>query len=276
MRRRLLVGGLKFAAALVAVAAIASVYVFWRAMPVYSGAQRLPGLSSEVRVWRDAHGVPHIFAASMSDAARALGYIHASERLFQMELNRRVGQGRVAEILGPDFVNVDRYMRTLGYYREAQNSFDALSPWAQNRLVAYAEGVNAFLDSHTSALPPEFLVIGDTPEPWTAADSLVWGKVMAQQLSHNYALESLRARLRDKLGAERAGWLFPGTPPGAPITTMPALGETHAADDPIEDEIGGLTGLTRGASNEWVVSGMRTATGKPILANDPHLGLEAP
>ena len=259
-----------------AVAAIASVYVFWRAMPVYSGAQRLPGLSSEVRVWRDAHGVPHIFAASMSDAARALGYIHASERLFQMELNRRVGQGRVAEILGPDFVNVDRYMRTLGYYREAQNSFDALSPWAQNRLVAYAEGVNAFLDSHTNALPPEFLVIGDTPEPWTAADSIVWGKVMAQQLSHNYALESLRARLRDKLGAERAAWLFPGTPAGGPITTMPALGDTHAADDPIEDEIGGLTGLTRGASNEWVVSGMRTATGKPILANDPHLGLGAP
>ena len=264
------------AIALIAVAAVAGVYVFWRAMPAYSGSEALPGLSLEVRVWRDAHGVPHIFAASMLDAARALGYIHASERLFQMEMNRRVGQGRVAEILGADFVNVDKYMRTLGYYREAQSSFDATSPWAQERLTAYAEGVNAFLDSHRNALPPEFLLIGDRPEPWAPADSLVWGKVMAQQLSHNYSLEALRARLREKLGAERAAWLFPGTAPGAPITTLPAIGETHAERDTIEDEIGALTGLTQGASNEWVVSGAHTVTGKPILANDPHLGLEAP
>src|SRR5271166_2974078 len=216
---------------ILAIPAAVTMIVFERAMPAYSGVAPLPGLSAEARVYRDNWGVPHIFAADRNDAARALGYIHASERLFQMEMNRRVGQGRVAEILGPDLVNVDKHMRTLGYYREAQGSFDALSPWAQKRLVAYAEGVNAFLDSHRNALPPEFLLIGDKPESWTPADSLVWGKLMAQQLSHNYGLESLRARLRDKLGSDRAAWLFPGTAPGAPITTLPALSETHAADD---------------------------------------------
>ena len=276
IRRRLLIGGVKLAIIFIVLAAVASVYVFWRAMPAYSGSETLPGLSSEVRIWRDAHGVPHIFAASMDDAARALGYVHASERLFQMELNRRVGQGRVAEILGSDFVNVDKYMRTLGYYRQAQSSFDALSPWAQRRLLAYAAGVNAFLGSHRSALPPEFLFVGDTPEPWKPADSLVWGKLMAQQLSHNYSLEALRARLRERLGSERAGWMLPGTAAGDPITTLPNLRETHASRDAIEDQIGALTGLTQGASNEWVVAGARTDTGKPILANDPHLGLEAP
>ncbi len=212
----------------------------------------------------------------MDDAARALGYVHASERLFQMELQRRVGQGRLAEIFGADRLEVDEFIRTLGLYREAESSFAALSPWAQKRFEAYAEGVNAFLDSHRSALPPEFLVVGDAPEPWKPADSLVWGKLMALQLSHNYEIEALRARLRKKLGPEKAKWLLPGAKPGDPITTLPALNSTHASGESVEDEIGALTGLGRGASNEWVVSGARTATGKPVLANDPHLGLGAP
>ncbi len=179
-------------------------------MPTYSGAERLPGLSAEVRVWRDGYGVPHIFAASMDDAARTLGYLHASERLFQMELQRRIGQGRLAEVFGADRLDVDKFIRTLGFYREAESSFAALSPWAQKRLQAYADGVNAFLDSHRSALPPEFLIVGDTPEPWKPANSLVWGKLMSLQLSNNYAIEALRARLREKLGPDQAKWLFPG------------------------------------------------------------------
>jgi penicillin G amidase len=255
-------------------AALASVYLFYRAMPAYSGTERLAGLSTEARVWRDAYGVPHIFANSMDDAARALGYAHASERMFQMDILRRVGQGRMAEIRGPDLLPVDKFIRTLGFYREAETSFSTLSPWAQKRLEAYAQGVNVFLASH--ALPPEFLLAGDTAEPWKPADSLVIGKIEAYQLSQNFKLKLLRARLIAKLGEERANWLFPGARPGDPITTLPAVGDTHASYDRIDDQLGALTGIGKGASNEWVVAGSRTLTGRPILANDPHLDLSAP
>ncbi len=260
--------------ALIVVATLAGAYLLYRAMPAYSGADRLPGLSADVRIWRDAHGVPHIFAASMDDAARALGYVHASERLFEMEIMRRVGQGRMAEIRGADLLPVDKFIRTVGFYREAGTSFSALSPWAQKRLQAYADGVNAFLASRP--LPPEFLLVGDRPEPWTPADTLVIAKIEAYQLSQNYKLKLLRARLVDKLGPERANWLFPGARPGEPITTLPSINEKHALDESLDDEIAALTGIGKGASNEWVIAGSRTETGKPILANDPHLELGAP
>ncbi len=262
--------------ALVVLAGLAGFYLFYRAMPVYSGAEKLPGLSAEARVWRDAHGVPHIFAASMDDAIRTLGYLHASERLFQMEIQRRVGQGRMAEIQGADLLGVDKHIRTLGFYQEAQSSFAALSPWAQKRFQAYADGVNAFLESHRDALPPEFLLAGIRPEPWKPADSLVWAKLLSLQLSHNYRLEALRAIFARSSTPNR--WLgsFPRLKQGAPITTLPVIDAQHASDDTIQDQIGELIGIGRGASNEWVVAGSRTVTGKPILANDPHLELSAP
>jgi penicillin G amidase len=272
--RRLIKWVASLAITLVAFAALAGVYVFYRAMPAYSGTERLPGLSSEARVWRDAYGAPHIFASSLDDAARALGYLHASERMFQMEILRRVGQGRMAEIRGAELLPVDKFIRTLGFYREAETSFSAFSPWAQKRLEAYAEGVNAFLASH--ALPPEFLLAGDAPDPWKPADSLVIGKIEAYQLSRNFKLKLLRARLSAKLREERANWLFPGARRGDPITTLPAISDTHASDDRIDDDLESLTGIGKGASNEWVVAGSRTLTGKPILANDPHLDLSAP
>ena len=260
--------------ALVIIATLAGGYLFYRAMPAYSGVEKLPGLSAEVRVWRDAYGVPHIFSSSMDDAARALGYMHASERMFQMDILRRVGQGRMAEIRGGDLLGVDKFVRTLGFYREAESSFSALSPWAQKRLEAYAQGVNAFLASHP--LPPEFLLAGDSPEPWKPANSLVIGKIEAYQLSRSYKIKLLRARLSRKLGSEQESWLFPNARPGDPITTLPTKSDTHASGEDIDEELGALTGIGEGASNEWVIAGSRTLTGKPILANDPHLELSAP
>ena len=276
MKWRLLKAALKFLAALVIVAAAGAAYLFYRAMPAYSGSVALPGLSAETRVWRDGYGAPHIFAANLDDAMRALGYVHASERLYQMEVNRRVGQGRIAEIAGADLVPVARFTRTLGLYRLASEGYEALSPWAQQRLEAYSGGVNAFLDSHPNALPPEFLILGDRPAHWTPADSLVWGKLMSLQLSGNYALESLRARLAEKLPADKAAWLFPSPKPGWPITTAPAAHADHASLDDVRDRIGALVQASHGASNEWVAAGARSETGKPILANDPHLQLGAP
>ncbi len=126
MKLRLLKTLAKFVVALVVLAVAVGLTLFYRAMPAYSGAAALPGLTAETRVWRDAYGVPHIFARSLDDAARALGYVHASERLYQMEIQRRVGQGRIAEIAGPDLVGVDRFIRTLDFYPLAESSFAAL------------------------------------------------------------------------------------------------------------------------------------------------------
>jgi penicillin amidase len=266
----------KLAVILVFVAAAITFYLFYRAMPEYYGRVALPGLSAEARVWRDDYGVPHIFAASFDDAARALGYIHANERLYQMETLRRAAQGRLAEIAGPDYLSLDRLARVLGLYRSAESSFSALSPWAQARLQAYADGVNAFLETHRGARPPELIILGDAPEPWKPADSVAWGKLMSLDLSGNYKIEALRARLLQKLPADQAAWLFPPPPPGSPVTIAPIAEDRHGAlDDPF-DRLNGLVRLGHGASNEWVVAGARSVTGKPILANDPHLSLSAP
>ncbi len=251
-------------------------WLFWRAMPDYAGAAALPGLTGETRVWRDGYGVPHIFAPTMNDAMRALGYVHASERLYQMEIQRRVGQGRIAEVAGPDLIGVDRFIRTLGFYRLAQSSFSALSPFAQARLEAYADGVNAFLQTHADSLPPEFLILGDKPEPWKPADSMVWGKLMALQLSHNYKFEVMRAELGKKLSPEQMSWIFPTLPADSPVTTLPVQHSRHAAADEPDAKLGELFPFRHGASNEWVIAGSHTTTGKPILANDPHLEIAAP
>jgi penicillin amidase len=273
---RLLKALAKFIVVLIVVAVGGGAYFFYRSMPTYSGAITLPSLKAETRVWRDGYGVPHIFAASLDDAARALGYVHASERLYQMEIQRRVGQGRLAEIAGPGLVGVDKFIRTLDLYDLAKSSFSALSPWAQARLQAYSDGVNAFLETHKNALPPEFLILGDTPEPWTPADTMVWGKLISLQLSSGYTLQSLRARLMEKLSPEQVSWLFPPLATDTPITTTPVANPRHAGNDNPADRLGALLPLSHAASNEWVISGSRTVTGKPILANDPHLEIGAP
>jgi penicillin amidase len=230
--------------ALIVVAALACVYLFYRAMPAYSGAEKLPGLSAEVRVWRDAYGVPHIFAASMDDAARALGYLHASERLFQMEIQRRVGQGRLAEIQGADLLGVDKYIRTLGFYREAESSFSALIALRRSsgsRPMPTAS--TPFSTATRTRCRPNSCSPAIKPEPWKPADSLVWGKLLSLQLSHNYKLEALRAHLRQKLGADEAGWLFPAMSSDSPITTKPVIDARHAADETVGDRIGDLIGM---------------------------------
>lgn len=260
-----------------AIGAGGAAYIFYRAQPDYAGREKLAGLSEPVQVYRDKYGVPHIFADNMNDAARALGYVHAGERMFQMEMQRRAGQGRLSEIVGADMLDIDKFTRTLGLYRLAQSSFAAMSPEAQSYFQAYAEGVNMWLDTHKSKLPPEFMLLHDRPEKWQPADSVVWGKLMGLQLSHNYPLEMLRAELAGKVPPEKMQWLFPMPPAGTPVTTQPgAVDETQHAGDNAGANLAALLGLDHAASNEWVIGGARTASGKPILANDPHLGLEAP
>ena len=260
--------------ALVIVGTVAAAWLFWRAMPSYSGTVNLPGLSAEVRVFRDGYAVPHIFAANMDDAACALGYLHASERLFQMEAGLRLGRGRAAETFGPEFLEIDKFTRTLGVYRRAEASAVALPPAAQKRLQAYADGVNAFLDAHKDALPPEFRLTDFRPDNWKPADSIAWFKLLGLVVSHNQA--ALRAHVAQKLGPDKVSWFFPGAKTSDPITTLPKPGDSHVSADDVEEKTDVLKGLNTGGSNAWVISGSRTVTGKPILANDPHLGLGAP
>lgn len=246
------------------------------ALPQTSGTLRLDGIDAAVEVVRDKDGVPYIFAQSESDAYFALGLAHAQDRLWQMEMNRRVPAGRLAEIFGKDVLGVDRFMRTLGIRRLIEDGLDGLAPDVRQALDAYAAGVNAWLAHRTGPLPPEFLVLGIEPEPWVPADSLGWGGLMSLQLGGNWRDELLRARLSQGLTPAQLATLYPPYPGEGPVTL--ATRAELLRDLPLDRLWAALPALAAHvtASNEWVVSGAHTATGAPLLANDLHLGFSAP
>lgn len=247
---------------------------FWLrgSVPELTARYTLAGLEKPVTIIRDKNGIPHIYAESERDAYFALGFVHAQDRLFQMIMQRRIGQGRLAELIGSRGVKADRFMRVLGLYRRAQTSVAALRPETRRGLETYAAGVNAYIAARKELLPPEFNILLHQPEPWTAADSLLWGKMMALQLGTNWRSELSRLALIQTVGAERARQLDPAYPANGPIT--------HAAlDAPRPDPLmaaipWALVG--NGASNEWAIAGGRTASGEPLVANDPHLRMTAP
>ena len=245
-------------------------------LPQLDGTLVVPGLKAPVEIVRDRHGVPHIYAGSVEDAQFGLGFVHAQDRLWQMEMNRRIGSGRLSEALGATTLDTDKFLRTLGVRRVAAATLKALSAEARGQLDAYAAGVNAYLIQRTGPLPPEFLLTGVSPEPWQSADSVAWTKMMAWDLGGNWRSELLRLRLAKKLSTAQIGEFLPPYPGDAPlaIADYGALYRQLDASKLAALEIPGLT--ESGASNNWVVAGSRTSSGKPLLANDPHLGLAAP
>ncbi len=252
-------------------------YLYLRSsLPQTAGRLVLAGPQAEIRIERDAAGVPAILAASDADAAFGLGFVHAQDRLFQMELMRRYGAGRLAEIFGPQALAVDKEMRVLGLYRAAAAEIAFLSPAVNRAFAAYAAGVNAFLAARRGALPPEFLLLRFAPEPWREADSLVWGKLMDLQLEGNFRGELLRARLARTISAADLAFLYPGYPKDAP-TTLAALRPfaRRLAFGRLYDALPAAVGPIY-ESNNWVVDGRHSRSGKPLLANDPHLPLAAP
>lgn len=285
------------AVVLLLLAGAAGGYVWLRAAArPLSGSRDVPGLSAEASVFRDRWSIPHIFAASEEDAAVALGFAHAEDRLWQMEAMRRLGAGRLAEVLGPKALPSDRLMRTLGLYRLADEQYPRLDEGTRRVLDAYARGVNARLGERWRPLPPEFLLLRFSPEPWRPADSLVWLKLMAHRISGNRRDELLRLRLSERLSPEQLHDLWPDPPPDAPATLagaydgnaqeealarLPALAlpPSEVLPLPLSEIAAGLdaAGLgPDGGSNAWVLSGSLTATGKPLLANDPHLSFGLP
>lgn len=250
---------------------LASVSFVWvmSSLPRIEGVVPIRGLELPASVARDHAGIPHIVARSVRDAYFTTGWVHAQDRLWQMEMQRRIGAGRLAEIVGAQGLGNDRFMRTLGIYRLAEAGFDSLDKPTRDALMAYAEGVNAWLDAHSHRLPPEFLVLGFRPEPWKPADSLVWGRLMALQLTNNWRDEVLKAKLAGRFDSRRLNELWPGMPSDAPVTLGARDADALLAAIPKAAE-------PHLASNVWAVSGSRTASGKPLLANDPHLGFQAP
>ncbi len=235
----------------------------------------MAGLNGAVEIVRDSHGIPYISAPTDHDAYFALGYVHAQDRLWQMEMQRRIGAGRLSEVLGETPVKTDQFLRTLGVYRAAEAAWPALTPESQTALQAYADGVNAFL-AEGHPLPPEFVILGFKPEPWKPADSLVWAKMMSWNLGDTYGDDLLRGQMAAALGPERAAQLMPGYPAGAPIILPPdaMAAELRKVDEVLRETLG--LGDKSNGSNNWVVNGTRTASGKPMLANDPHLGAQIP
>ena len=248
-------------------------------LPQTSGTVSLAGIREAVEIVRDRNAVPHIFAENTQDAYFALGFVHAQDRLWQMEFMRRLGASRLAEVLGAATADTDRFIRTLDLYALAEESAEGLSPAARDAFEAYAAGVNAWLEGRGGALPLEFVLLGFEPEPWRIADSLVWNRLMALRLGRNRHIELVRARIAEALAehglaSERLAELWPDADPDSPVTVELSSAGVHAALAEVWRAL--PTGLTGGASNAWVVHGCLTDTGKPILANDPHLAFESP
>src|SRR5882724_9764769 len=250
-------------------------------LPQEDGQISVSGARGDIGIARDDNGVPLITAANDEDAAFGLGFVHAQDRLFQMEWQRRYGAGRLAEIFGPEAVATDRQMRVLGLYRAAEAEIPFLSTAVRGGLEAYAAGVNAFLATHRGALPPEFLLLRLAPEPWRPADSLVWGKLMAVRLGGNYRGELLRARMARTIPPSDLAILYPEYPKDAPTTLSEMLPAEmlpvyrRLALDRLYQALPPIIGPSY-ASNNWVVDGRHSASGKPLLANDPHLEFGAP
>src|SRR5262245_36672868 len=289
------------------IGAVVAYVLLRRSLPQMDGEVKVAGLTAAVDIIRDADALPHIFAANKNDALFGLGYAHAQDRLWQMEFQRRIGDGRLSEIFGEATIPQDRFLRTVGFGRAARSAWESMPDWAKQQIDAYVAGINAFISSHHgTSLPPEFLLLRFEPEPYTGADVLVWVKMMAWDLSANYAFELLRHDLVRAVGADRAAQLMPPYAADG-LSIMPKLSPADDTEDtevkaplaqafrPAKSDVAAsfaaalnlgdasvrelLFSNTRSeglGSNNWVVDGTMTATGNPLLANDPHLGTRLP
>ncbi len=244
-------------------------------MPHLDGTIEVEGVSAPVRIVRDREGVPHITAQSRNDALFGLGFVHGQDRLWQMDFQRRTIQGRLSEVAGSATLIADTYLRTLGLYRAAEQAAERLSPDARSALAAYAAGVNAARPKNGKPLPPEFFMLGVEPEAWRAADSVAVLKGLAVQLSANAFQEIFRLQLLKVLGPEKAAAFNPPLPKEV-IEAYRAYAPAEAVK--FADALDAIAPSMerQGASNNWVVGGARTTSGKPLLANDPHLPLSVP
>ena len=290
-------------------------WFYWRAhacLPQLDGIIQVAGLRDRVEVRRDARGVPHLHASSIEDLVFAEGYVTAQDRLWQMDLSRRLARGELSEIFGRRTLEFDIENRKLGFPEAAERGARELDPASQQVLAAYTRGVNAFISTHLDRLPIEFMLLHYRPRPWREADSVGVALNMAKTLNSSWRTDLARERIRSKLTPELYADLFPDRAaldhPVAEMVSGPvqaahpdASGNLAAVDpvlapgaafdpaprparpsltglDPVLAalvETGDDSDLALG-SNNWVVSGVHTQSGKPLLSNDPHLGHSVP
>jgi len=296
-------------------------WLVYRPLPQLDGSALLPGLQKETTVVRDRWGVPHIRADSVEDLAEAQGYVMAQDRLWQMDLLRRVARGQLSEILGKETLAIDKDFRTMEFGRAAERDLELTDKDSRSILEAYARGVNRFIEQHGKHLPLEFSLLGYKPQPWQASDSLTITAYMYRTLTNTWEHELDRATVEGRVGPERAKQLFspdvamdhvvigdPNVPNDGsqrthvqtdqdddddddtePDTVLKASADgrddaarypdlTSALAASVRDSLLDMQQEIRGSlgSNNWVVNGGHTATGKPLLANDTHLELNLP
>lgn len=254
-------------------------FLMRRPVPTYKGEVRLTGLHEAVEVITDRYGVPHIYAQNEDDLYFGQGYVHAQERLWQMELNRRISSGRLCEIFGEVALEADRFARRLGMHRDAAAALATLPTHSLRILEAYARGVNTLIEERRHNLPVEFTLLRFKPEPWQMTDTIQWSKMMGWNLGGNWETEIIRARLVAKLGPERAAQLETGYDSRHPLIVPPGVAYQGVNLGMVEqyEQLKLLSGFGMlSGSNNWTVDGTMTTTGLPILCNDPHLGQAAP
>lgn len=252
------------------------VYLYFKTQSAQVGVVHLKGLKGEVTVTRDQYGIPHIDAKTSDlDAFYALGYVHAQDRLWQMEFQRHVVQGTLSELFGSATIKQDEYLRTWGFYRSAKSAYESLSPHSKAIVQSYTDGVNAFLSQ--KHYPLQMILLNDHPKPWTTIDSIAWQKMLAWDLQNIWKAKLKNYLVAQKLGEAQVPVLFPPYPQkGTTILSDADLKQSglYSANQ-VESTLSGSNIHNKG-SNNWVLSGKWTTTGRPLLANDPHLGLQAP
>jgi penicillin amidase len=266
------------AGAAAALAGLGYYWLFHRPLPQTKGRLRLKGLIEPVEIIRDRWGVPHIYGQSVEDTLFAQGFVHAQERLWQMDFNRRLVAGRLSEILGEVSLPLDRWMRILRMRYWAEKQAEKAEGTSLSIMEAYIAGVNAFIKQ--GHLPVEMTLLHYKPEPWTPADILSWVKMMGWTLSVNWEVELLRAQLYERLGPEKMAELEPGFS-AWPQVVPAGIDYSYITYDALlkNGEAKKWTGPTAAqglGSNNWVISPQRTTTGSPLLANDMHLMMSIP
>ncbi len=251
---------------------LAGIYGYLRStLPDYDGKITVPGLAREVEIIRDSYGMPHIYAKTDQDGFYALGYSMAQDRLFHMDIVRRAARGKLAEVLGKSLVPVDKLFRTITANKTVEEIVEEYPDEVLVAMKAYTDGVNYYLKNHKGTLPIEFKILGYQPEPWDYTDAAAVHYYMAWDLNGAFDHEMLNAAVVRKVGHKLASQIFPSYPKGYP-TILP---EGTAALNFLKtlnlarSYLGTVGG---GASNSWVISGKKSITGQPIMANDPHLG----
>lgn len=269
--------------------------------PQIDGEIKVDGLEDTVDIYRDAMGIPHIYATTSHDLFFAQGYVHAQDRFWQMDAWRHIGSGRLSEMFGAGQVETDAFLRTLGWRQTAEAEWNGLGSESRAILQAYTAGVNAYLKDHTdTALSLEYAVLGLlSPDyeitEWTPVNSLTWGKAMAWDLRGNMGEEIERAVLLKTLTPEQVAQIFPAYPEDHPVIVNNIVEFSPAANPPaftqsdisletlsaVEQNVAALDAFLGPwndgiGSNSWAISGKLTDTGMPLLANDPHLGIQMP